>query len=54
MIALAYKKMAGTSAVFLSANFEKASPVERDGVIWTSEELHLESLPKQWQQTLDA
>ena len=50
MIALAYKKMAGTSAVYLSANFEKASPVERDGMIWTSEELQLENLPKLRQQ----
>ena len=50
MNALAYKKMAGTSAVFLSADFEKASPVERDGLIWTSEELQLENLPKQHQQ----
>ena len=44
--------MAGTSAVFLSADFEKASPVERDGLIWSSEELHLDQLPKQRQQKL--
>ena len=50
MVALTYKKMAGTSAVFLSAEFEKASPVERDGKIWTSEELQLEKLPEQRQQ----
>jgi hypothetical protein len=29
MLAPAYKKMAGTSAVFLSAAFDKASPVQR-------------------------
>jgi len=45
MLAHSYKKMAGTSAVFLSATFDKATPVERDGMIWTAEELHLEQLP---------
>ncbi len=45
-----YKKMAGTSSIFLSADFAKASPVERDGMIWTAEELHLEQLPHQRQQ----
>ncbi len=49
MIAPVYKKMAGTSAVFLSADFAKASPMERDGMIWTAEELHLEQLPSQRQ-----
>ncbi len=42
--------MAGTSAVFLSADFAKASPIERDGMIWTAKELHLEQLPYQRQQ----
>lgn len=50
MLAQAYKKMAGTSAVFLSADFNKASPVERDGMVWSSEELHLEQLPLQCQE----
>ena len=50
MIASVFKKMAGTSAVFLSADFAKASPVERDGMIWTAEELHLEQLPLHRQQ----
>ena len=50
MLAQAFKKMAGTSAVFLSADFEKASPVEREGKIWTSEDLQLEFLPKLRQQ----
>ena len=43
----AYKKMAGTAAVFLSTEFDKASPVERDGMVWTAEELHLDKLPTQ-------
>jgi hypothetical protein len=41
MFADNYKKMAGTSAVFLSADYNGASPVERDGVFWSAEELHL-------------
>jgi hypothetical protein len=40
-----FKKMAGTAAVFLVADHEKASPVERDGMVWTAEELHLNELP---------
>ncbi len=50
MLAQSYKKMAGTSAVFLSATFNKASPVERDGMIWTAEELHLEQMPFEYQE----
>lgn len=50
MLAQAYKKMAGTSAVFLSAEFNKASPVERDGMVWSAQELHLEQLPLQYQE----
>lgn len=42
-----FKKMAGTSAVFLSVTYDKASPVERDGMIWSAEELHLDELPTQ-------
>lgn len=42
--------MAGTSAVFLSADFAKASPIEREGMTWTEKELHLEQLPHQQQQ----
>ncbi|MFL0809446.1 MAG: hypothetical protein K6L76_03435 [Agarilytica sp.] len=37
--------MAGTSAVFISSQYGKASPVERDGMIWTEDELHLDNLP---------
>lgn len=40
-----FKKMAGTSAVFISTEFDKASPVERDGLIWTASELHLNETP---------
>ena len=47
MHAPAYKKMAGTAAVFLSADFDKAAPVERDGMVWTAQELHLDKLPKE-------
>ena len=47
-----YKKIAGTSAVFLSADFAKASPIERDGLIWTANELHLEQLPHRRQQKI--
>jgi len=50
MIAQTYKKMAGTSAVFLSADYDGASPVERDGMIWSAAELHLDQLSDQRQQ----
>lgn len=40
----AFKKMAGTSAVFLSVEYNGASPVERDGMIWSALELHLDQL----------
>ncbi|WP_216825027.1 hypothetical protein [Agarilytica rhodophyticola] len=39
-----YKKMAGTSAVFLISDHAKASPVERDGLSWSAEELHMNEL----------
>ncbi len=42
---LGYKKMAGTSAVFLREDYDGPSPVERDGMVWQAEELHLEELP---------
>lgn len=42
---LGYKKMAGTAAVFLREDYDGPSPVERDGMIWQAEELHLEELP---------
>jgi len=40
-----FKKMAGTSAVFISSDYEGASPMERDGAIWSAKELHLDELP---------
>jgi hypothetical protein len=49
LLAAAYKTMAGTSAVFLSADYDKAKPVERDGLIWSAAELHLEQFPSQHQ-----
>ncbi|MEH6637620.1 MAG: hypothetical protein V7700_19045 [Halioglobus sp.] len=42
---MGYKKMAGTSAVFLREDYDGPSPVERDGMIWQVEELHLDELP---------
>ena len=39
--------MAGTSAVFLAADYGHASPVERDGMEWSAEELSLDQLPAQ-------
>lgn len=50
MLAQAYKKMAGTSAVFLSTEYDRASPVERDGMVWSAQELHLEQMPLQCQE----
>ncbi len=47
MTAQQYKKMAGTSAVFVFADNNRPSPVERDGLCWTHEELHLEELSDQ-------
>ena len=43
-----YKKMAGTSAVFLREDYDGPSPVERDGMIWQAEELHLDELPSEF------
>lgn len=50
MVASTYKKMAGTSAVFLIADHSKASPVERDGMSWSAEELHMEELTDKCQR----
>lgn len=49
MVSNAYKKMAGTAAVFISADYDKATPVERDGLIWSADELHLADLPTEHQ-----
>jgi hypothetical protein len=42
-----YKKLAGTSAVFIFEGFQGASPVDRDGLVWTEDELHFEQMPTQ-------
>ena len=42
---MAYKKMAGTSAVFVLSNSHANKPVEVQGMEWSSEELHLETKP---------
>ncbi len=49
-----YKKMAGTSAIFIPADFAQASPVERDGLVWTDTELSMPTSPKslQWKPQL--
>lgn len=39
-----YKRVAGTSAVFLRADHLGASPVERDGLSWSADELCANSL----------
>ena len=44
-MALGYKRMAGTSAVFLREDYDGPSPVERDGMVWQADELHLDKLP---------
>ena len=41
-----YQKMAGTSAVFIPTDFASASPVERDGMVWTATELHMPNTPQ--------
>lgn len=48
-MATLYKKMAGTSAVFINSEYPRACPVERDGLIWSASELHLETLPEKVQ-----
>lgn len=45
MKTLGYKRMAGTSAVFLREDYDGPSPVERDGMVWQAEELHLNEVP---------
>lgn len=43
---MAYKKMAGTAAVFVSEKLSATAAVERDGLVWQPEQLALQSLPK--------
>ncbi len=50
-----YKKMAGTSAVFIEVNYPFASPVERDGMVWTETELGLNAagpIELRWKEPL--
>lgn len=42
-----YKKMAGTAAVFVFADQHANTPVERQGMVWSSQELHLDTIPPQ-------
>lgn len=44
---MAYKKLAGTSAVFIDENYRNSSAQERDGLTWTAAELHLDDIPTQ-------
>ncbi|WP_339896562.1 hypothetical protein [uncultured Gilvimarinus sp.] len=44
---MAYKKLAGTSAVFIDENYRNSSAQERDGLTWTAAELHLGDIPTQ-------
>lgn len=44
---MAYKKMAGTCAVFIDEHNPNSSAQERDGLTWTADELHLEEIPGQ-------
>jgi hypothetical protein len=46
----AYQKMAGTSAVFLLSDHLKSSPVERDGLTWSAQELRVDKIPKNGEQ----
>lgn len=49
-----YKKMAGTSAIFIPADYASSSPVERDGLVWTDTELSMPASPQrlQWKPPL--
>ena len=40
-----YKKLAGTSAVFIFDGYKGSSPVDREGLVWTEAELHIEQMP---------
>lgn len=41
-----FKKMAGTAAVFIPADFSTPSPVERDSLVWTESELSMPAIPE--------
>ncbi len=42
-----YKKLAGTSAVFILDGYQGAAPVDREGMVWTESELHLDQMPSE-------
>jgi hypothetical protein len=44
---MAYKKLAGTAAVFIEEGNPNSSAQERDGLSWSAEELHLHDIPEQ-------
>ncbi|UTF59146.1 hypothetical protein [Gilvimarinus sp. DA14] len=44
---MAYKKMAGTCAVFIDENDSNSSAQERDGLVWSAAELHVQEIPAQ-------
>jgi hypothetical protein len=51
-----YKKMAGTSAVFVTESHSGSSPVERDGLTWNAQELGLDSCSRalRWREPMDS
>lgn len=51
-----FKKMAGTSAVFVPADFSTPVPVERDGMVWTEGELSMPSTRQglQWKPPMES
>lgn len=51
-----YKKMAGTAAVFVTADYDGPSPVERDGMSWSAQELGLVEAPRalRWKPVIDS
>lgn len=51
-----YKKMAGTSAVFIPTDFSTPSPVERDSLVWTDAELGMPTSAKslQWKPAMES
>lgn len=51
-----YKKMAGTSAVFVPADLSGPSPIERDGLAWTATELSMPSSRQalHWKPPIDS
>lgn len=51
-----YRKMAGTAAVFVAADYAGPLPVERDGPLWTDAELGLTEAPRSlhWQPVIES